>query len=385
MPVAMHNPHIEQARPADRAELLDLLHRVFFNSDPKHPRFERLYPDLFVSEEEPLRRHLVVRREGCIVACVGSYPIELALGPCRVRLAGIGQVATAPEARGSGLMTALMQATTERLASEGFALSWLAGRRDGYARFGWEKAGAELHLQLDAHSIGQPPTGWRVETRTAAECAGAGAAAFDAAWSLREAHPVRALCSRADWLQRLGRGETVIGVARHADGRAAFALLRREWNMLHEWGGDPDGIRALATHFVPQTGRLQINLTPSLDPLAATFWSMSVDAGMSMGNLMVLDLPALLAAYEPWLEKRVPAGCAARLIMTANGHPAGNAALIGKRVGGEPEELTLDRLALARLLFGPVSPSGWVGLPSSLAWLGTVLPLPLFVPGTFHV
>ena len=47
----MDTPAIETAGGADRQELLDFLHAVFLGNDPQHPRFERLYPDLFPPDD----------------------------------------------------------------------------------------------------------------------------------------------------------------------------------------------------------------------------------------------------------------------------------------------------------------------------------------------
>jgi hypothetical protein len=99
--VRMTTPQVETARAADRAELLDLLLRAFQVGNPNHPTFDSLYPDLFEPSDEALGRHLIVRREGRIVACVGSYPVELVIGTCRLRVAGIGQVAVATGTRAS--------------------------------------------------------------------------------------------------------------------------------------------------------------------------------------------------------------------------------------------------------------------------------------------
>jgi hypothetical protein len=101
---------------------------------------------------------------------------------------------------------------------------------------------------------------------------------------------------------------------------------------------------------------------------------------------MVVDLATTLAAYAPLVRSRLPAGCAMRLAMTEGGQALGGVRLARDGAADGPVDgtLTLDRLAMARLLFGPVRPSTVADPPPSLRWLDQVLPLPFTVPGTFH-
>jgi hypothetical protein len=76
------------------------------------------------------------------------------------------------------------------------------GRRDRYARFGWEKAGNDQRVSITAGSAGTAPDGWKIETF------GADQPVPDVLWAVREAHPVRALCDRVAWDRRRQRGTT---------------------------------------------------------------------------------------------------------------------------------------------------------------------------------
>lgn len=128
----------ERAAVEDIPELLDLLLSAFRVGNPTHPGFEYLYPDLFHATEEAAGRHLVVRKQGRLVSCVGTYPMTLRIANCRVRAAGVGQVGTSQDMQGRGYMSALMKASVMRMEHEGVGISWLGGRHDRYARYGWE-------------------------------------------------------------------------------------------------------------------------------------------------------------------------------------------------------------------------------------------------------
>ena len=370
---------VETARAADRCELLDLLLRSFRAQTPQHPAFDSLYPDLFQPTDECLGRHLIVRRDGHIAACAGVYPVEMQIGPCRLRVAGIGQVATDPPHRSAGLMTALMHAVRERIARDGYVLSWLGGRRDRYARFGWEKAGLALRIWCDARSAGPAPGGWEVS------CRPAGGPVENALWVLRESQPVRALCSRQEWILRLGRGKGEIWTACAGD-RRAFLLLRADGRTAQEWGGDPEGLAALIPA-VAAGGGFSAVVLAGWDPLSRVFWERSAGAGADFANVLVADLPALFAAYAPILAERMSPRLAVRFAMLENGREVGEARLATDGRGDGPARYTvaLDRLSMVRVLFGPVRPSQAVPGTDIPAALDALFPLPFIVPGTFHV
>jgi predicted N-acetyltransferase YhbS len=367
---------IDAARAADRDELLDFLLTAFRVNAPQHPPFDALYPDLFGANDAAMGRHLVIREGGRIAACVGAYPMDVRIGPCSVRVAGIGQVACAPDRRGGGRMTALLDAAVARLPDERCALSWLSGRRDRYARFGWELAGAALRLGMDARSVGAAPAGWSIE------CLSSQDSLADNVWQLRMAQPILEELPLGRWLVKLQRGQTHVWVARREGSHdaAAFAVARQDGSSLQEWGGDTGGLHAIAAAAVARYGGLSVTCLPGTDPSAALFWSIAVWSSGALSNLLVVDLAATLAAYAPLVHERLPPGVGAMLVMTRQDREVGHFSL-----GNGGERIVLDRCLMARLLFGPTPPSALLGLPPRLRWLDQVFPLPFLLPADSHV
>ena len=114
---------ISLATTSDREELLDFLFRVFGRNAPNHKRFEVLYPDLFITSDDRISDHLLVRKDGKIVACVGAYPMTVRIAGCDIPGAGVGQVATDYDYTGRGYMSQLFKAQNAILKEKGVAMS----------------------------------------------------------------------------------------------------------------------------------------------------------------------------------------------------------------------------------------------------------------------
>jgi len=132
----MLNVQIRSAVASDRAELISLLDRTF--KPTAFASFGDYYPHLF--EDRSIGEHTVAVEGGKLLACVGVYRFVARLHGVPLRIAGIGQVATAPEAQGRGLMT---QVLTHALAHiSDVDMFWLYGDRQRYGRFGFAPGGA---------------------------------------------------------------------------------------------------------------------------------------------------------------------------------------------------------------------------------------------------
>ena len=70
-----------------------------------------------------------IRRDGCLAAVVGIFPIEWHVGSTTLRMAGIGGVCTDPQRRGQGLMSRLMRHVVDAVRADGYDLSYLGGQR----------------------------------------------------------------------------------------------------------------------------------------------------------------------------------------------------------------------------------------------------------------
>jgi len=366
---------LEDARAADRQELLDFLHGAFKTNDANHPRFETLYPDLFDPVDAAMARHRIIRDDaGRIGACVGGYPMRARVGACEVDVWGVGQVSCSPALRGGGRMTALMDDLCGRMEKSGAALSWLAGRRDRYAHFGYELAGSNFVSGMSQRSAGEPAPGWVVEQVDAARIADF--------WPLRERAAVREEVSQEVWIKRLQRGgkpHRIFTASRNGVAEAFCTAQAEGGNSLLEWAGDTAGLHAICARLLATQPSVNATCAPECaDPAAGFFWSRATWANTSLGNLRILNMGALMDSYAPFLEGRVPRGAGARLVLRENNDTAQLGA-----AGGET--LALDRLAMVRLMFGPLPPSRVAALPDSLRWLDQVFPLPFLLNPSSHV
>jgi GNAT superfamily N-acetyltransferase len=115
--------------------------------------FSRWGPEVFRDDEESMQCHLVLEADGRIVSAVGGYPMELVLGPARVALVGVGNVATDPSVRGKGYMSRMLEASIARWRERGRTLSPLWGDRQRYGSFGWESCGLKYTVTVTRRSL----------------------------------------------------------------------------------------------------------------------------------------------------------------------------------------------------------------------------------------
>ncbi|MFH0954472.1 MAG: GNAT family N-acetyltransferase [Verrucomicrobiota bacterium] len=368
---------IERASKQDYAELMDLMVRCFRTVDPKHHRFEEILPDLYQPTEEHLSRHLVIRENSRIVSSLGIYPMDLKIGDVRLRVAGVGGVCTAPDRRGAGHMTALMNAARAEIGRQGYALSWLSGIRARYARFGWEMAGSETGLSLPKPKRPGGKGEWEVSRLDAA------GGSLKRVLAAREHLVTRGDCDEATLRLKFRRLGNEVWEATLQE-RHAYLVLCRRMRWVCEWGGDPEGVDALLRETTDAEGAWAVRLPPLRDGYTDLFLDCGERTGCRLGNLGVFDLPALLRAYEPYLAEIWPGDRTLRLAVEPGPGEAMDACLSGGRVHPElaraDAELKLGLLKMTSLLFGPVRPSVLLDLPPGMRWLDQVLPLPFYVP-----
>jgi ElaA protein len=94
------------------------------------------YPDLDGRDHEPTTRHLLVERDGRLVA----YARVLDDGGW----ARIGRVLVAPDARGQGLAGELVRTALEVIGDREVRLDAQTGLRDWYASYGFDATGPEF-------------------------------------------------------------------------------------------------------------------------------------------------------------------------------------------------------------------------------------------------
>ncbi|MCL1856637.1 MAG: GNAT family N-acetyltransferase [Kiritimatiellaeota bacterium] len=367
-------PVIETAKGSDCQELLEMLAGAFRVANPTHPEFGFLYPDIFLPTDEAMAPHRIIREEGRIVACVGHYPITLHLGEVTLKVFGIGQVSCAQQARGRGYMTALLHDACAIMEASGGHVSWLGGRRDRYARFGWEVAGTTLRSVLYPTAL-PPPLSTLAVTQEPAATADPGTI-----WPLFATSPRHCDITPESWTLRHKRGAPqTLWLARDERGALkAYAVTQEKSPEVLEHGGDTASALSLFAAILQHQPQLAVHHLHGVLPESGAFWQASEWTTHCLANLRILNFKSLLEAYRPILHERLPERKGVTLAIAGNPETV----TLGHR---SVETLTLDRLDMVRLLFGPMSPTHALAIPRSLAWLDQVFPLPFDLPLSMHV
>jgi len=109
-------------------------------------------PHVYKPTPGRLETFWIVEEDDRIVSHVGLFPLHIHVGNVGLTAGGIGGVATLPEYRGRGYMSALLRHVIAEMRQKRMPVSVLWGRRQRYGRFGWELAGVthELHFTGDS-------------------------------------------------------------------------------------------------------------------------------------------------------------------------------------------------------------------------------------------
>ncbi|MGV3489267.1 MAG: GNAT family N-acetyltransferase [Tuberibacillus sp.] len=130
---------IRQAAKPDLPGILELVNAVFCRANQKPETMGSQFPFLF---SEDNAGHLWVASDhGRIVSHVGAYTTEAVIEGIPVTVSSIGSVATAPEYRGRGLSTQLLQMAWNQLREERADIVLVSGARGLYLYNGCYKVG----------------------------------------------------------------------------------------------------------------------------------------------------------------------------------------------------------------------------------------------------
>lgn len=138
---------VRRADPAETPALASVIDRAF------NKALAAQLPHLFTPERVP--NHIVGEVDGRLVGAVGLYPHQWRCQGVTFDVAGVGQVATLPESRGSGVMSAILQETCR--AADRLDFTWLFGDRQRYARYGWVLGGERRVYEFFDKYLPTPP------------------------------------------------------------------------------------------------------------------------------------------------------------------------------------------------------------------------------------
>lgn len=390
--MAMSEIKVECARPEDREAIVELATTAFRTDNPTHPNFEELFPHFYHESIFSAENHLVVRHNGRIVANVAVRPIRFAAGPNSISTAGVGDVSTHPDSRGNGYMTTLMAAAENLIEERGYVLAYLNGDRFRYSRFGWEAVGCVWSFSFNEKCVTDVElTEWEI-----VESDG-GPPWMHSAIKEKAYRRIMDIDEMTWSLKRSGRrvvsaeGSSGLGVIVYdTRDQREFGAAGRSI-AIKEWGGEPEAILALITSLVTKEDVETVSVTTPCvsDELTGLLRSRASRCGAAAPyNLRIGRLDELLQAYLPWLSRAAhlcPEGIAFNIrdsgqsvTLYLGGDPS-------VAVGPAAHEVSLNRLEMTMLLFGPTPPSRAFSFPPKLAILDTIFPLPVFISGLSDV
>jgi hypothetical protein len=301
----------------------------------------------------------------------------------KVLVGGIGGVATLRSERGKGHMTRLLYRVIEEMRERGYCLSWLAGDRQRYNAFGWERAGMTYEVVFSLRSLDRQ----RVH---AAEIVGRHPTDMAPVVECYQ-HEVPFHTHRDDLALQLGTSDLWLWSS--ADG---YIIVRGPAygplsiiELVSTTGQEAAMIRAV----LEWTGRKEIawELCAGDDERLARLLSYATHwraGGWPMYR--IVDLPRFLAAVKPMLSRRAPGLQDFELAIGLQEHDRTDVATIIVR-GGQievapgqqaKEYVTWSPVQAVRLILGgpPIAPLE--ELPPQLMAL---LPVPVFTPALDHV
>ena len=372
--------------PSDFDELMSV-HDKAFGRDPGW--FVELLPNTYQPTAECMARHYAVRESGRIVAALGAHPLRWHIGGRVLDIMGIGGVGTHPDWRKRGMMGGLLRHVVGEARQRGFHLSWLGGQRQRYRRYGWERAGAYLRIDLSQANVRHEPTMQALPAVTFSPLAAATTTQIARLNQWHDAQPMYCARGEEQFVGVLSNWRAQPQIAHDEQGELiGYAVLDKEGESIIELvGRDLTAAQAMARALVEQSEKGHMSVFCSPLPCELNRWLLAVGENAtftSMGNWQVFDWPevvgALLAARHE-AEPLAPGTVALAV--------EGESRTLQLTVdGGQPHAewsnvapaMTLDAANIVRLLLGPLKPSHQMALTGSSAVLDAWCPLPAAIP-----
>lgn len=135
----------------EKEQLIDCANQAFADSVPEG--FQALLPKLYGEDAKAPGNHLLALEDGKILGLVLAQPLRYQAHDEELDMIGIGTVSVLPEARGRGIMKALMQRAVEEMKKEHCALACLSGQRQRYAYWGFEPGGVQTKYRWNEANL----------------------------------------------------------------------------------------------------------------------------------------------------------------------------------------------------------------------------------------
>ncbi len=119
--------------------------------------FAGLLPKLYGADAKVDGNHLMAVENGRILGLVLTEIMDYTVLGNELKIACIGTVSVAKEARGRGIMKMLMSAALTRIKQEGCDFAFLGGQRQRYAYWGFEACGTQTSFSWNQANLKHGP------------------------------------------------------------------------------------------------------------------------------------------------------------------------------------------------------------------------------------
>lgn len=122
-------------------DIIGLMNAVFSRKNGREMDFEKDMPKMAIRGEEHMRKHFGVFEDGKLVACLGVYPFETVVAGEKLLFSTTGNVVTHWDYEGRGYMSEMLARAMQELEDLNVDVSRLGGLRSRYNRYGFETCG----------------------------------------------------------------------------------------------------------------------------------------------------------------------------------------------------------------------------------------------------
>ncbi len=381
---------IIQLQASDFDEAMCFLNEVFGEHAPHD--FANLLPSIYQPTDEHMRCNYAVRSEnGQLAAVVGVFPIHWRVGDVTLKVAGVGGVAVHPDSRGKGYMRFLMNHAVAEMRRTGYDLSYLGGRRQRYAYFGYEVAGTTYSLSFlkdnARHAFADQDDVLSLEPVID------DADTIATLKALHDAQPLHCIRPIETFYNYLCSWHSRPALARNHNGKiVGYITPNRDNLVLNELVAEnPEAASQIVRAWVNQvTERVKVLLQTPASPVLRRLNEFAETLRIeSSGNWQIFNwatvVDALIKAQHA--ANPLPHGSvvlhikdsASTILLTVDADGARCQATDRK------PDMALDSLTTTRLLFGPGPTSTVTALPESASILASWCPLPLGFSNQDHI
>ncbi len=265
--------------------------------------FALAYPTCWREENFSPEDISVITKDDKILSLIRLFPMNLIVGRNKIKMGGIGGVATDPEARGKGYMIKLLNYNIKRMKDEGYALSVLGGNRYRYGNFGWENGERQINLNISSRSLNKAG----IKPATKVKRYQGEKEILKKIISVHEKEPLRVERTKKDYqflYQKIG---TALYWSEKKGGFAYIDLAGEgSASRVIEWGGDEKVIASIAAHLLNRFGSSVMTFpVPVSKKFPKILYGLAESWSSSIVNMVkIINLKKNLEGFLPQIKEK---------------------------------------------------------------------------------